>query len=178
MNAKSHKTCIRTIDDLLAHAIAIEREAVERYNDLAEQMSMHHNHETAEFFRKMAKIESLHVDRLDEVVADQTLPHFAPWEFSWTGAESPESIEMHESELDYRTTPYHAIRMALAAEERAAAFYARIAADAPSDELRELAERFAEEEHEHVRLLAERLGRYAPPAADTGDDPDPATTGE
>ena len=57
---------ISSVEELLAHAKAIESEAMEQYQDLAEQMEVHHNADTAELFRKMAEVESLHVQKILE----------------------------------------------------------------------------------------------------------------
>lgn len=173
MNAAMRKRAIRSLADLLAYALAMENEAVERYEELAGQMEVHHNQEAAAFFRRMAEIEGRHVKRLDEAAADQALPHIAPWEFDWDTPESPEAVEVDAAGLHYLATPYHAIQMALAAEERAVAFYTRVAANARSAPLKALAESFAAEEREHVRLLGARLAATPRPEGDWRHDPDP-----
>ena len=55
---------ISSTEELLAYSLAMETEAVERFNGLAEQMEMHHNYEVAELFHKLAKIEGLHIDNV------------------------------------------------------------------------------------------------------------------
>jgi len=52
------------VGELLAHAKAMESEALERYLELAEQMEVHHNPEVAELFRKMARVERKHVEKI------------------------------------------------------------------------------------------------------------------
>lgn len=178
MNAAVRKKAIRSVADLLAYALAMENEAVERYQQLADQMEVHHNADVAQFFRRMAEIEGRHVAQLDQAAADQTLPHIAPWEFDWEGAESPESVEVDAEGLHYLATPHHAIRLALAAEQRAVAFYERVAAAARGGAVKQLAERFAGEEREHVRLLSERLAATPEPERDWHHDPDPPTAHE
>jgi hypothetical protein len=49
---------IATLEDLLAHARDMEAEAAERYDDLADQMEVHNNHEVARLFRKLAEMAS------------------------------------------------------------------------------------------------------------------------
>ena len=56
---------INTLDELLVHAHELEREAVERYEELAGQMEVHNQPELAELFHKMAAIEQLHVDKVE-----------------------------------------------------------------------------------------------------------------
>ena len=46
-----------TVAEFFAQALAIEIEASERYDELADQMETHNNHTIADIFRKMARIE-------------------------------------------------------------------------------------------------------------------------
>lgn len=178
MSGKQAKRGIHSIGDLLAYASAMESEAVERYEELAGQMEVHHNHDAAQFFRRMAAIEALHVDRLAVISSDRSLPHIAPWDFDWDEPESPEAIDSGSPDLHYLATAYHATGLALAAEQRAVAFYTRVAATAAEAEIKAMAERFADEEREHVRLLAERLAKTPRPDAGWQDDPDPPNAQE
>ena len=54
----------QTIEDLMTQALAIEREAVARYNELADIMQMHNNAEVAALFRQMAGYEQHHVQHI------------------------------------------------------------------------------------------------------------------
>ncbi len=51
-----------TLDGVMAQALAIEHEAVERYLALADVMEVHNNRQVCELFRKMAKIETEHAN--------------------------------------------------------------------------------------------------------------------
>ena len=160
-----------TLTDLLARAYTIEREAVDRYADLADQMEVHNNPELAALFRKMAAIEAEHAEQIKDRAKGQALPHISPLAGDWPGAGAPESIGPED--MHYLMTPHHALKLALAGEQRAAAFFeemARIAADAPT---RALAEELAGEEREHVKMAEEMLARYPEPEEGWDDDPDP-----
>lgn len=160
-----------TLMDLLARAYTIEREAVYRYADLADQMEVHNNLELAKLFRKMATIEAQHAEQIKDRAEGQVLPHLSPLAGHWPGAEPPESIGPED--MHYLMTPHHALKLALAGEQQAAAFFedmAKIAADAPT---RALAEELAGEEHEHVKMAEALLARYPEPEEGWDDDPDP-----
>jgi hypothetical protein len=45
-----------SVAEFFAQALAIEIEASERYDELADQMETHNNHRIADIFREMAKI--------------------------------------------------------------------------------------------------------------------------
>lgn len=156
---------------LLAHALELETEAVDRYQEMAAAMHAHNNHEVAELFAKMAQIESKHVGNVETAAGDAELPRRAPWEWDWLDGESPEVLPL--SAMHYRLTPHLALQEALRCEERAVRFCEHAAALADDDDTRRLAEEMAGEEREHVRLIREWLQRFPKPAADWSDDLDP-----
>lgn len=59
-----------TVAEFFAQALAIEIEASERYDELADQMETHNNHTIADIFRKMARIEGLHRDEIRRRAGD------------------------------------------------------------------------------------------------------------
>ena len=48
----------------MALALAMEREAVERYTEFADAMEMHNNDEVAKLFRTMAGYEAKHAEQI------------------------------------------------------------------------------------------------------------------
>jgi rubrerythrin len=71
--ASARSTLIANVEDLLAHARTMEAEAAERYDDLADQMEVHNNHEVARLFRKLAEIEAKHIAAV-EAMGDGSTP--------------------------------------------------------------------------------------------------------
>ena len=53
-----------SLADVMAQALAMEREAVQRYNALADVMEVHHNREVEALFRSMARIEAKHAAQI------------------------------------------------------------------------------------------------------------------
>ncbi len=168
---KTGVSVIGSVAELLAHSLAIETEAAERYACLADQMEVHNNPEVAKLFRKMAEIEAMHIDHVHQLSAGVELPHIPPWEYQWQDPESPEAP--HDGDAHYLMTPYHAIELALRSEQRAADFFAAVAGSQTTEEVREMATRLAEEEREHVRLLEQWLARLPRPDEDWDEDLDP-----
>lgn len=162
-----------SVEELLAHALALETEAAEGYAELAEQMALHNNPEAAQMFRKMAAVESEHLAHMAELTKGRALPHIAPWDFKWQAPDSPEAVQPVMGGVHYLMKPYQAIELALKHERRAAAFYARIAELATSTEVRELAARLAREEQDHADHLAVWQTRFPKPEAGWREDPDP-----
>ena len=155
----------------LAHALAIENEAVERYTTFAEQMEVTNNPEVAELFREMARLENLHAREIEARIGDQPLPDPAPWDYQWPHGDAPEAIDF--SETHYLMTPHQALTLVLAAERRAVEFFETVEGATSDEEVRRMAAEFAKEEREHVELVRKWRERYPPPEADWSDDPDP-----
>ncbi len=156
----------------LAHAVTLEEEAAERYDELADTMAVHHN-EVAALFRRMAGYSRLHRDEaLGRAAAEgDALPALRPWEFAWPSPESPESAALEYTH--YLMDAHQALTLALAAERQAQAFYQQVADTTADGRVRALAGEFAEEEAEHARLLEDWLARHPPTPAQPKDDLDP-----
>jgi rubrerythrin len=148
---------------LYAHAIAIEREAVERYTEFSWRMADADNDAAAEVFGGLARLEAGHLDGLLKRARGMQLPALAPHEYAWLDAGAPETAAR---ELVYRLmTARHALEIALAGEKRAAAFFERVVLTAGDAELRALAAEMAADEDQHVALL-EQLLETTPPVTD------------
>lgn len=167
---------MKTLPEFLAHAIALEEESAVRFDELADALEVHHNTTVVGLFRKMAHFSRLHLAEVQASATGLDLPRYAPWEFQWPDAESPEVVGSDTPH--YKMTPHHALTLALESEKRGLAFYAEVAHTTPDPEVRTHAAHFAEEEAEHVRLLEDWLTRFPPPPSDWDDDPDPPTSGE
>ena len=161
-----------TIEELIVHAQAMEAEAAERYEELADGMEVHNNLEVAALFRRMAEIEGKHSDQVGDLGAGLDLPELKPWEYRWGTLESPETPSVESAH--YMMQPYHAIQVAIRYERRAINFFEAIIAQAkPGSELLTMATQMADDEREHVRLLNEWLTRYPKPEQDWDEDMDP-----
>jgi rubrerythrin len=161
---------IATLEDLLAHARDMEAEAAERYDDLADQMEVHNNHEVARLFRKLAEIEAKHIAAVEAMGDGLDLPELKPWEHAWEN-ESPEAPE--PDEVHYLMTPYHVISIALRHERMAVEFFESVVENGVDPKLRDAAEALAEDERGHVKLLEEWLLRFPKPEEGWDEDPDP-----
>ncbi len=169
MNAPSVESL--TVAELLAHSLAIEAEAEERYAMLAEQMEVHNNEAVAALFRRLAEIEGKHVAKVRTMPGGDSIPHIAPWNLHWAGQTSPEAPEFGEAH--YLMTPHHALELALQGECYAAEFFSEVAASASDETVRRMAQELAQEEREHVALIEQWLARYPKPEAGWAEDPDP-----
>ncbi len=69
--------------------------------------------------------------------------------------------------------PWHALRLALAAEERAERFFAELVRVAPNKAVRDAARELQAEEQEHVALVRAWMKKVPKPDRDWALDPDP-----
>jgi len=173
-NKRKPKQTIGTTEELLAYSLALEKEAVERFTELADQMEVHNNHEVADLFYKLAEIEGKHVDNVNRASQGKQLPDLLAWEFDWIGAgQSPEGGSMEDAH--YLMQPWHAIELAKHGEQRAVAFFKHVASTATDKEVQKMARELVIEEEEHVALLEQWQQRFPKPADNWDDDLDPPT---
>ena len=164
-------TTIQSIEELMAHAYAIEAEAEARYRVLAVQMEMHNNREVAALFRTLEKYEGQHAREIDARATGMSLPVPEPWEFKWADAESPElvdSLSMH-----YLMSPRMVLARALQAERQAFAFFNKLASSTTDPAISDMAKNFAADEQEHISMIKNLLAKLEYPPPDWDDDLDP-----
>ena len=165
---------ISSVKEFFAQALAIEEEASERYNLLADQMEVHNNAEIAAIFRKMANIEALHREEIARRAGDR-LVGGTPAAFAWLGPQGPEATDFEE--VHYLMTPHQALQLARFNEVRACKFFETIAAQASDPEIKEVAEEMARDERDHVMWVDEWLKKF-PEEMNAVDDPDPPVYSE
>lgn len=159
----------RTVEEFMACAWAMEVEAADRYSELADLMSTHHNREVSELFARLARIEGKHRDQI-AARTGSTPAAEAPL-YRWETPEGPETTDY--GELHYLMQPWHALKLAEHNERQAVEFFERFARARVPAAVRAAALEMAEDEREHVRLIQEWLARVPPPEPGWDEDPDP-----
>ena len=159
-----------TLPEFLAHAIALEGEAADRYLELADMMEAHRNDEVSSLFRDMVRFSQMHRDEIRARVGSVELPQLKSWEYRWR---TPPEAGGEEA-FDYMLEPFNALKYARANELRAMEYYRSVADEAADPELKRLAAEFASEETEHVDALDKWLSRTQRPSATWAADPDTA----
>ena len=148
-------TCEMSLEELLLHALIMEREAVQRYKQLARMMECVGNAKVAQIFAKMSKIEAKHVSHIEEQIGDHALPILTPSEYRWRGLESPENAD--SGRVYQLMTPTQAMLLALECERHAFDFFDDVVEDCTDEYVREVAAEFAAEEQQHVSWVQEWL---------------------
>ena len=140
---------VRSADDLLAVASALEQEAAARYRSLSARMARQGDLEMTALFDTLAGMEDRHAsqigDRSLELLGHR--PNIA--HVKWETPPGYDEDESRGAELG----AYEALAFAVRNEERAFAFYSYLSAEAESDDIRAMAENFARDELQHAALL-------------------------
>ena len=156
---------IQSPAELYAHAIAIEREAAERYSELAERMDDEGREELSRVFGELAQMEAEHLETLERRTAGVALPAIPEDQYHWLENGAPETAR---HELVFRLmTPRQALAIALAAERRAQAFFEYVSWSTVDPALRVLAREMAAEERGHVELVTRMFEVTPAPLAAT-----------
>lgn len=161
--------------DFMAQAYVMEIDAAERYGVLADQMELHNNREVAALFRRLARIESLHAERIMKDMGWKTPPSSAEG-WMWKNAEAPETASV--TEMHYLMQPYHALEIALECELRAERFFNGIAQALAQPALKRAAREMAAQEREHARLIRDWMQKVEKPEPGWDRDPDPPACSE
>jgi rubrerythrin len=161
----------RALAELMAQALTMETEAAQRYAEFADAMEVHNNLEVAALFRKMADIERKHALKIMAQMGWKGTPPLPSGKPRWEGFEAPETTP--GDEVHYLMQPYHALQLALANEQRAERFFARLVREARQESVRRAARELQAEEAEHVALIKRWMKKVPKPRHDWAIDPDP-----
>jgi erythrin-vacuolar iron transport family protein len=160
-----------SLREALGLAIAIEEEARDRYEELADQLIVHHTSEAAAFFTRMSHIEEIHrstlAARLESLFPGESPAMMRPKIFN---IEAPDYDEARAF-----MTMREALETALAAEEKAHAFFVAALPQLRHPEVRALFAELRDEEVEHQQLVQAEIAKLPPepstPGAAYSDDP-------
>jgi rubrerythrin len=141
--------------DILDYAIYIESEAEDNYDQLEAWMRNEGNTTSADFFRRMAKLEALHREQLAEqrqrLFGDAQPKHTHAWGFE---VEVPNWDKARES-----MTLIEALSLSREAEERAYDFYAEALEHVDDEGCQKVLESLRDSEIEHKRLINREIER-------------------
>lgn len=147
---------IVTLGEFLAHGIALEREAAERYREFERHFEQKGEEVLAGLCRNLAGHEENHLHEMLERSRTLELPAIAPDEYRWLEGTSPEAPDR---ELFFSVaSPRDLLLLALRAEAGAQFFFAWVARTSPDAVVRELARGMSREEAQHVSWIEQALG--------------------
>jgi rubrerythrin len=150
---------IRTLGEFYAHALAIEREAADRYAEFETWFADRGEDVLAGLCRNLGELERSHLHKVERACHGMALQPIDASRYRWIEAGSPEAPAR---ELFYRVAePRHLLEIALQAECDALAFFEWAGRTSDDAAVRGLAREMAADEEEHVRWMAGAL-EYRP----------------
>jgi rubrerythrin len=157
----------RTLPELFAHALAIEREATKRFAELERYMRDAGMDHVADEFEQIGKEEREQYELLAVGTAGGRLPELSGWEYAWhyMGA----AVDTARAPRNAR----EALGMALSSERRTQRFYADVAEHSADDAMSAFAAEMAVDESRHIARLEMLLMREPDPAVLAEDDLQP-----
>ena len=146
---------IRSIEEFYAHALAIEREAAERYREFEAWFDDRGEEVLAGLCGSIGRMEEQHFNSLLQASSHLNLPALAPGEHLWLESGSP---EVAARELFYRVAePRHLLAIALQAERNAVDYFRWVARTSRDGAVRASAREMAQEEERHVDWVTHAL---------------------
>lgn len=147
--------------DALDLAVLIEVEAKERYDDLAQQLELHHTPEAAHFFRFMSKNEGRHRDELDR--RRHQLFGAVPSRITPAMVFEIEAPEFDEARAFM--SKREALQAAFRAEKKAWHFFVETLPHLTDHGVRVLFEELRDEEIHHQQLVLAEMDKTPPESA-------------
>jgi rubrerythrin len=150
---------IGSVGSLYAHALAIEHEASARYAEFARAMDDLGIEAVADLFRRLAAFEAEHAYLIAKQTYHMALPAVPREAYAWFDTDAP--LPRVEAPVGRAMTPGRALRIALAAERRAKAFFEQVVETSTDAAIRDLAARLARDEESHIAWVEAAIQRWS-----------------
>ena len=154
----------RDLSELFAHALAMEREAAERFAELERYMRAAGLRHIADEFESIGREEREQYEALALGTSGRDLPQISPWEYA------AHFLGPQADVLRAPNSPREALMLAISTERRTQNFYVDVAEHTDDDTMCAFAAEMAVHESRHIarleRLLTHELESDAVPAAE------------
>ena len=155
---------LESVEEFLAYAVRLEREAADRFAQLADAMKSCGNTDVGRLFRRLSEYSRMHLAEAQARSGYRDIPKLGPNDFEWPDLESPETAAIWAAPADRARS---GARHRLTAEAAGLRYYQAVYDATDDPEIKALAKLFVEEESEHVAELekwieAHKAGRPLP----------------
>ena len=154
----------RTLPELYAHALVLERDATRRFEIFARCMRETGVDHLAEEFEAIGKEEREQYELLANGTASAGLPEPSPWEYAWHYmGPAGDVVPAPRNTRDV-------LKLAISAERRTQNFYADVAENVEDEAVSAFAAEMAVDEGRHIERLERLLDREPVPEAIEDDE--------
>ena len=158
---------INSIEEFLAHALALKCETEDRLQELADCLEEHNNLNVAHIFRELQKLAEDSVRKIEQLAEGMELPSIPIWEFQWHCSNSPESACIDNAH--YQMSTRQALELAKFNSRRTYRFLMMVLDQTGIDEVKTSAKHLLGYEEKFISRIEQLL-------KDTGDEEQPMCT--
>jgi rubrerythrin len=156
---------LESVEEFLAYAARLEKEAADRFGQLADAMKSCGNTDVGKLFRRLSDFSRMHLAEAQARSGYRDIPKLGPNDFEWPDLESPETTAIWAA--DPLIGRDQALEIALTAEAAGLRYYQAVLDATDDPEIKALAKLFVEEETEHVAelekwIVSHKAGRPLP----------------
>jgi rubrerythrin len=156
----------RSLPELYAHALVVEREAAKRFAELERFMRDAGMDHIADEFESIGKEEREQYELLAIGTSGRELPQISPWEYA------PHFLGPQADIVRQPKSTREALTLAISLERRTQNFYVDVAEHTDDDTMCAFAAEMAADESRHIVRLERLLAREPDPAAAIPGDGD------
>ena len=149
---------MNSVEEFLAYAIHLEKEAADRFGELADAMESCGNREVGRLFRRLSHYSTLHLADARARSGFRDMPEMKPGDFEWPDLESPERAAIWGA--DPMIGREEALEVALSAEQAGLAYYQSVLDATDDPEIMAMAAEFVKEESDHVAELKKWIAAH------------------
>lgn len=165
----------RGAEELLAHALELTHDSIDRYRQLRDSVEVHHNQHAALVLTRIIELALEHAATISRQLAAERLPKIAPWELQWRcpGLLSGRQQTGAGSQCDHQMSPIQVLQLALRHERCAQEHYLAALTDATLPEAKQILETIARLQAQQIARLEALHATTAPTQRHREDDLDP-----
>lgn len=167
---------INSIEEFLAHSLALKCETEDRLQELADCLEEHNNLSVAHIFRELQKLAEDSVSEIEHMAAGMELPTIPIWDFQWYCTNSPESACIDNAH--YQMNTRQALELAKFNSRRTHRFLMMVIDEIGIDEVQASAKKLLSHEERFISRIEEWLKDIGEEEQPMCTDLDPPNTPE
>ncbi|NNJ90949.1 MAG: rubrerythrin [Gammaproteobacteria bacterium] len=158
---------IYSIEEFLAHSLALKCETEDRLQELADCLEEHNNLKVAHIFRELEQLAAESVSSIEQLAKGLELPSIPIWDFQWYCSNSPESACIDNAH--YQMNTHQALELAKFNSGRTHRFLRLVIDEIKIDEVQQSAQLLLS----HEEIFISRIEQWM---EDIGNDETPMCT--
>lgn len=146
---------INSIEEFLAHSLALKCETEDRLQELADCLEEHNNLNVAHIFRELQKLAAQSVSHIEQLAEGLELPSIPIWEFQWYCSNSPETACIDNAH--YQMNARQALELAKFNSRRTHQFLMQVMNEVAIDEVKKNAQQLLGHEETFIASIEQWL---------------------